>query len=266
MRRSCEGAALSNPRSHLPFLPIYVHDFLSSTEGMPLKALGAYTVLLCRAWDTGGRLPNDDEALAGLSRLGESWGEYAAVIRARFRVVKQGLENRKLRRVYLEQVALYRKRQRAGSLGGRARASNAQASLKHRLSRAQAKGKQPEPEPEPDPKYVQSVTDQRSGGEAPKAPSQTREFLTWFVTEYATRRNGATYFVSWAKDGAIVKALLAAYPPDHLRKLAKILLTTNDEWIETTDRGIGVLKSRINWLEDRLREWEAKQQRKAGAN
>lgn len=250
---------MPSARPHLPFLPIYVHDFLSSTEGMPLEALGAYTVLLYRAWDLGGRLPDDDEALAGLSRLGILWPKYSSLLRSRFRAQKGCLTNKKLRKVYLEQLALYRNRQKAGRLGGRARASNAQAALKHSLASAQAKGKQPEPEPEPDPKKI-------IHGPAKDPPDpRVKEFLVWFREEFARRRHGAVYFVNWAKDGAIVKALLAAHEPAHLQKLAQILLTTDDDWIEQTDRGIGILKSRINWLEDRLREWEAKQ-KKAGAS
>jgi hypothetical protein len=85
-----------------------------------------------------------------------------------------------------------------------------------------------------------------------------KEFLTWFQGEYKARRNGATYFVKWEAHGAIVKRLLTAFPSDRLKKHAQILLTTDEDWTTTTDRGVEILSSKINWLEERLCAWEAK--------
>lgn len=107
------------------------------------------------------------------------------------------------------------------------------------------------------------ATEQQRGGSAEKAPSVTHEFLKWFQGEYKARRNGATYFVRWEAHGAIVKRLLTAFTMDHLKKLATILLTTNEEWTTGTDRGIEVLSAKVNWLEDKLCEWEAKKHARA---
>lgn len=93
---------------------------------------------------------------------------------------------------------------------------------------------------------------------AEKAPSRVREFLVWFQSEYKARRNGAVYFVKWEAHGKLVKDLLKAHSFERLQMHAKLLLTTNEEWTSGTDRGIGILSSRISWLEDRLCEWEAK--------
>lgn len=87
-------------------------------------------------------------------------------------------------------------------------------------------------------------------------PSPVREFLDWFQAEYKSRRHGAVYFVSWAKHGAIVKRLMKLHSLERLKKHAKLLLATNEPWTEGTDRGIEVLGGRINWLEERLAEWE----------
>ena len=91
----------------------------------------------------------------------------------------------------------------------------------------------------------------------PKAPSPVKLYLDWFQAEYKKRRNGATYFVRWDAHSAIVKRLLAAFPADRLQKHAQLLLTTNEEWTQGTDRGIEVLSGKINWLEERLCAWEA---------
>ncbi len=93
----------------------------------------------------------------------------------------------------------------------------------------------------------------------PEGDPHVREFLEWFPTEYAKRRNGATFFVQWPKDAPLVKRLLAVYPIERLKRHVVILLTTDEEWVESTDRGIGILSSKINWLEERLAAWEAKQ-------
>lgn len=90
---------------------------------------------------------------------------------------------------------------------------------------------------------------------AEKAPG-VREFLTWFQGEYKARRNGAVYFVKWEAHGAIVKRLLTGHSIDRLKKHAQILLRSNEEWIDSTDRGIEVLSGKINWLEERLCAWE----------
>jgi len=96
-------------------------------------------------------------------------------------------------------------------------------------------------------------------GSAGKPPAPTREFLSWFQGEYKKRRSGATYFVKWPAHSAIVKKLLTTFPEDRLKKHAVLLLTTNEEWTEGTDRGIEVLSGKINWLEERLSAWESKQ-------
>jgi hypothetical protein len=110
-----------------------------------------------------------------------------------------------------------------------------------------------------------------SGNGSPTVPAKNppdprvKAFLTWFQAEYKTRRNGAEYFVRWPKDAPVVKRLLTTYPPERLQRHAKILLTTDDGWIDGTDRGVGILAAKINWLEERLATWEAKQAAKASA-
>lgn len=89
---------------------------------------------------------------------------------------------------------------------------------------------------------------------------RVKVFLTWFQDEYKTRRHGATYFVNWKKDAAIVKRLLCAYELERLKTLATILLLCDDPWIAGTDRSIGILATKINWLEDWERTWTAKHQ------
>ncbi len=94
----------------------------------------------------------------------------------------------------------------------------------------------------------------------PPADPRVRDFLTWFVAEYAARMHGAGYLVQWGKHGALVKPMLAVVPVERLQQLAQVLLTSDDPWIAGTDRGIEVLQVKFNWLSSRLAAWEAKQQ------
>lgn len=94
-----------------------------------------------------------------------------------------------------------------------------------------------------------------------KAPPDpcVKEFLIWFQAEYKLKRHGAVYLVDWAKDAAIVKMLLLVCDLERLKNCARILLSdkTDDPFIAETDRGIGILKVKYNWLSDRLATWEA---------
>jgi hypothetical protein len=83
-------------------------------------------------------------------------------------------------------------------------------------------------------------------------------FLKRFCDLYAKHRHGARYFVTSQKHVPLVRALLAAYGLPRLEKLAIVLLKTDDEWVQGTDRGIGILSTKASWLEERLASYEAK--------
>jgi hypothetical protein len=85
-----------------------------------------------------------------------------------------------------------------------------------------------------------------------------RDFLAFFCDEFSRRRNGARYMVRREKDIPIVKRLLSTYPIERLKKLAVVLLTTDEDWVSDTDRGIGILSVKVSWLDGRLAEHEAK--------
>jgi hypothetical protein len=106
---------------------------------------------------------------------------------------------------------------------------------------------------------VPSVLKNSTDVAAPKKPEpdpQVKDFLDWFPEEFAKRRNGAAYFVNWPKHGALVKRLLKLHTLARLKDHAIILLTTDEEFVESTDRGIEILSAKINWFEDRLAAWE----------
>jgi hypothetical protein len=119
-----------------------------------------------------------------------------------------------------------------------------------------------EADTEADPKKKQSTEHSVVRRPTPPDP-RVKEFLVWFQAEYTRKRQGATYLVDWARDSAIVKTLLTACDLPRLKQCAQILLSerTDDPFIVDTDRGIGILKVKFNWLSDRLAAWEARHER-----
>lgn len=78
-----------------PYFPFYVNDFAADAkvEGMALIEVGAYILLLCKAWneDPPGTLPNSDRLLARWSRLSdELWLEHREFILAPFKIESDG--------------------------------------------------------------------------------------------------------------------------------------------------------------------------------
>ena len=91
-------------------------------------------------------------------------------------------------------------------------------------------------------------------------PSEAQEFAAWFAEQYEQRLPGnPKYFLRWAKEVTQLKALLEFYGVARLKQLTIAMLESNDPFIENSDKGIGVLVIKANWLEARLRAAEAKQ-------
>lgn len=82
-------------------------------------------------------------------------------------------------------------------------------------------------------------------------------FLRRFCDLYSQHRHGAKYFVTAQKHVPLIRALLKTYGSERLEKLALVLLKTDDEWVQGTDRGIGILSTKASWLDERLSAYEA---------
>lgn len=81
-------------------------------------------------------------------------------------------------------------------------------------------------------------------------------FCERFAQLYTQHRNGAHYHLKPSLDWSRVCQLLTTWNVARLEKLAVILLTTDDVWISSTDRGIGVFLAKASWCDDRLKAWE----------
>jgi hypothetical protein len=120
---------------------------------------------------------------------------------------------------------------------------------------AQLRPELPKPALREEKRTEEKRREENSLGDGEKPPTPTHDFLAWFFDAYKKARHGATYRIT-QKHAGIVKGLLATYPAERLRQHTEILFTTDEAWVETTDRGIEVLAGKINWLEERLCAWE----------
>ncbi len=76
---------------------------------------------------------------------------------------------------------------------------------------------------------------------------------------FAQHQRGAKYFYQPHLDLDKALRLVQTWDDDaRLEKLAILILTTDDEWISSTDRGFGVFASRASWADVKLSEWEEK--------
>jgi uncharacterized protein YdaU (DUF1376 family) len=113
----------------LPWFPMYARDWLSGegTSMMLPEQEGAFIRLLCVAWGDGSNepsLPDDDRALAQISRLAARWKRLGGSVRAQFTPREGRLYNDKLSTVWVDQVRAYDAAIAKASAGGRARAAN----------------------------------------------------------------------------------------------------------------------------------------------
>lgn len=131
----CNGlrTALVWRRSHCemsekpPYFPLYVLDFAASgkVEAMSTEAVGAYILLLCKAWHATPpcSLPADDQTLARWARLGDdAWSRVKASVVAAWELRADGrLYQPRLEIEWRKFRELQRARQEAGRRGGYAK-------------------------------------------------------------------------------------------------------------------------------------------------
>ncbi|WP_346318205.1 DUF1376 domain-containing protein [Chitinophaga sp. YIM B06452] len=103
-----------------PFFKFYPNDWLSAPEVILMTPAeeGAYIRLIALCWKEGG-LPDDDDQLAVLSRLGKAWTKSKDRLRACFVSVDGRLQHKRLLKEW-EKHEQFREKQRTnGQRGGR---------------------------------------------------------------------------------------------------------------------------------------------------
>jgi hypothetical protein len=117
-------------KSLAPAFQFYPNDWLSSTNIALMNPAqeGAYIRLLCYAWnDPDCSIPNNDEKLSALSRLGSDWNLHGTQVKECFEPhpeKKDRLINSKLYRVRSEMLEYQRTKSAAGKKGAQKRWQN----------------------------------------------------------------------------------------------------------------------------------------------
>lgn len=71
----------------LPYMPLFVADYLADTAHLSAAQHGVYMLLLMNYWQRGGPLPDDDRRLASIARVGpREWARMKGVISEFFTV------------------------------------------------------------------------------------------------------------------------------------------------------------------------------------
>jgi uncharacterized protein YdaU (DUF1376 family) len=125
--------------TELPWFPLYARDWLSGegTSRMLPEQEGAFVRLLCVAWADGSAepsLPDDDRALAQMSRLGPRWKRLGGLVRDQFSVSDGRLFNAKLSLLWRQQQQIHDAMVLRAAAGGKAAAEK----RKHRLGTTEA--------------------------------------------------------------------------------------------------------------------------------
>jgi len=118
------------------YFPFIVNDWLGgeATSQMTPAQEGAFIRLLAISWQSKTApctLPNDDVALAQMSRLGAHWKKLGPFVKQQFELVDGRLRNRKLWAVYQDSLAKHERRANAGRLGAQARAQRGGTNASH---------------------------------------------------------------------------------------------------------------------------------------
>jgi uncharacterized protein YdaU (DUF1376 family) len=133
-------------------MPIHIGDLLRDTGHLRAMLFGAYMLLLFHHWSTGS-LPDDDEQLSAIARLSPVEWKKARPILIKF--FDEGWHHGRVEEDLAAAKASYQKRAKAGSEGGKAKATAKQSS-----SNATA-------EPEQCSTYLKPLTlDQKKDSEA----------------------------------------------------------------------------------------------------
>lgn len=129
---------------HPPYFPFYPDDFASDgdVEAMSTAQVGAYILLLCKAWreEPVGSVPDDDRRLARWARMTpEEWSEAKSAVLAPFALRNDGRWHQpRMAREFMKLRESSRRRAEAGAAGAESRWGNGKRMAKPKQSHSDA--------------------------------------------------------------------------------------------------------------------------------
>lgn len=131
----------------IPYMPLYVADYLGDTQHLSAEQHGAYLLLLMALWRAGGRLPNDAVKLARIVRLSPSkWARIAGDVMAFFTVDGEEITQKRLAAEIEKASKKSQVRSEAGKAGAEAKALKNNKPASANASRLLKHSSEPEPE------------------------------------------------------------------------------------------------------------------------
>jgi uncharacterized protein YdaU (DUF1376 family) len=111
----------------LPYMPLYVGDYLKDTRDLTAEQHGAYLLLLMDMWNRSGELPNSAKVLARITGISpKRWPSVWAAIGSLFIDEGDFLRHKRVDLELQKADQISQKRKLAGSAGGRAKALKTQ--------------------------------------------------------------------------------------------------------------------------------------------
>lgn len=257
-----------------PAFQFYTQDFVAGTVTLTTEEVGAYMLLMCHCWDKGA-IPKDITLMSRITRLTpkkmqSTWSALAS----KFRETEGGYIQPRIERERQKQ-ADYRRRQAEAS---RKRWESQAISQPHAepipvdIPEASQRAPKPIPKASSSVFSLQSSSSDFNQEDAPEEtgtqesdadlgshvePSEVSEFIRRFCELYSKHRFGARYLIARKKHVPIIRNLLRTFDLVRLVKMSTVLLTTTDDWVAGTDRGIGILSVKASFIDGQIAEYEA---------
>jgi uncharacterized protein YdaU (DUF1376 family) len=253
------------PKERVPAFQFYPKDFLtdSNVVRMSNTEVGIYMRLLCYCW-LDGDLPLETEALASMARMPlkqftKLWEN--SIVKTCFHLGEDGrLHQKRLDEERTKQDEFRRRQSDNGRLGGRPAKPTDKPDTKTQENPSLL---------ETEPKKSSPISDLRSAFPSPKLPEarvassdddlgdRARELLEHYPRWYAEERHGARIaLLGGPIQFAEAQKLCEVWDDGRLEKLARLVLSTDDDWISRTDRGWKIFVLKASWADNALRQWE----------
>jgi len=250
------------------YMPLYVSDFIVSTQSLTQSQLGAYIRLLCFAWSEGG-LPNDYEACSriagGIPK--EDW----AVIRKRLQVFDAGTSEERLSHPRMEKVRVKARQAYEARVAGAAKARTRKSvddqvddQVDHQADAPQLDGTpqlKPKPKLKPKPNSLNGCVETPDGVSPAKRRKAARRTdpLVWTeesgwqgITDRDREEWAAAYPAvelarEIAKSSAYLRANRKKRPVSEFRKYLDSWLRNEQNWIANRHARSGLKPERTGF-------------------
>lgn len=174
----------------LPYMPLYVGDYLKDTRDLTAEQHGAYLLLLMDMWNRNGVLPHSAKVLARITGISpKRWPSVWAAIGSLFIHEGDTLRHKRVDQELQKADQISQKRKLAGSAGGKAKALKAQEpdlAIAKQVSGKSTSRSEPQPEKKDDDADASSRVKPHF---IPADWKPSDALMAWAVHEFRTPNN-----------------------------------------------------------------------------